>query len=457
MRLLLLFLGLTSLVLAQEQQAGVVNPAIETQEFAQRSYALYLPESYNVNQNLPLVLYLDPSGKGAAAAQRFSIGANKTNSIIVAPNFIFSQELDLGIKELQNFLSEILKKYPIDTNKVIIAGADDGALFACGAAHLVKNISGVIAINEVFIDENVLRKNGGANFVLINEVTAATFYKMKAYEDLYSFRESLKGYYEYNAASRQPEAGYLAAALTDLLMPKDASTVQQLYDSELAFGTSLYKRRKHLEAYDYVNDLKKQYKKAVDLDGQKELIKTIRASNGFKVKRLQRNEARYEEILLLEDFSYFLEEDTRDALFDNLGWWNSQMDALDVKIDSTATNEQERISTKRLKHYIQRRVEEKYELMTVSAIQQPEKLLFINILRTLVNPNNQDAFIQTIALSAKEGDENAVLFYLEELLRSGYTDMASLYTIDGTSAIRLSKAYNEIIKAYLGSSKYYNE
>ena len=148
-------------------------------------------------------------------------------------------------------------------------------------------------------------------------------------------------------------------------------------------------------------------------------------------------------------------EDVQKAYFDNLGWWNYQMDEIDAVIDSTARNRESRKAAKRLKSYVQKRVEEQYIVYSQNN-GSLEQLLFINILRTLVDPNNQEAFINIISLSAKEGDNNASLFYLEELLRSGYTNYDRLYTIEGTTALRISEDWNEIVKAYLGKSKYFD-
>jgi len=217
----------------------------------------------------------------------------------------------------------------------------------------------------------------------------------------------------------------------------------------------LHADQKNLEAYDFVSDLKKQYKKYSDLKNQKELLKKIRASTLYKLNKIQRNQARFEEQLLRQDVYFFLEDDASQAYFDNLGWWNYQMDEIDATIDSTSTNAQQKKSAKRLKGFMQSQVEEVYEHYNV-ATSSLEQLLFINILRTLVNPTNQEAIINVISLSAKEGDTNAALFYLEELLATGFTDYDSLYRIEGTTAMRISEEWNAIIKDYLGKSKYYN-
>lgn len=454
MRVLFLLIFCSVAAMAQELQKGVVIPAIQFEEST--SYALYLPTTYNPNQKYPTVFIFDEDGQGAQAAQLFSIGASLTQSIVVAPNYKMSDSLNLSVKQTADFINTIHDRYAVDVSKIILAGEGRGAIIASTNAHISEDVYGVIAINDVFIDEKILEKNGKARFVILNNDTRGKYFTLKGYEKRYSFREKLLGYYEFESEDQWPDAGYLSAALIDFL-ETDATEEQtkKYYSSELAFGNSLYKKRRHLEAFAYVSELKKQYKKKLDLKEQKELLATVRGNTTYKVSRLQRNAVAFEEQVLLEDFYYFIEEDVQKAYFDNLGWWNYQMDELDAIIDSTAQNNFERKSAQRLKSFVQQKAEEKYDLYT-QASGSLEQLLFINILRTLVRPDNQDAFLQCISLSAKEGDVNAALFYLEELLRTGYKDYETLYAIDGTTAIRISEEYNEIVKAYLGKSKFFD-
>lgn len=454
MRILFLLFFFSVATTAQELQKGVVIPAIQLD--ASTSYAIYLPTSYDASQKYPTVFVFDENGQGAQAVQRFSIGANLTQSIVAAPNYRLSDSLNVSVTQSAHLINTIHEQYAVDISKIILAGEGRGGVTASMNAHLSDDVYGVIAINNVFVDEKILEKNGKARFVILNHDTGGNYYSLQGYKKRFSFREKLLSYYEFESEDRWPDVGYLSAAMIDFLQTgATPEKTKKLYESELSFGNSLYKKRRHLEAFAYVSDLKKQYRKVVDLDDQKELLRTIRANTTYKVRRLQRNAVAYEEQILLEDFNYFIEEDVQKAYFDNLGWWNYQMNELDAIIDSTAQNKLQRKSAQRLQSFAQQKAEQKYDLYT-QANGSLEQLLFINILRTLVQPDNQDAFVQCISLSAKEGDVNAALFYLEELLRTGYRDYDKLYDIDGTTALRISEEYNEIVKAYLGKSKFFN-
>jgi len=456
MRFFLLFFFLSTTLFGQDIVPGTIVSSIALDNDQTDTYALYLPRNYDENGSYPVVFIFDETSAGDRAVQKFTIGSELTNSIIVGANFAIKDSLKTGLKKTEKLINTVYQRYAIDDTKIILAGRGDGALVASAGAYTTQKIKGVIAINDIYLDNAIFKKNSGIKLTLISGDENPNYYKLRGYQNILRSSTSFAGYYEYNGGADWPEAGFLSAAMVDILLTKTTpqEQVQTYYESDLAFGELLYKQQKHLSAFSFVQDLKKQYKGRVDIDSQKELLRTIRGNATFKVKRSRQTSVKYAEVLLAEDFQYYLNEDSKNSYFDNLGWWNFQMNDLDAKIDSTASHNQERKASIRLKGFAKTLVEDKY----TEILQKNPKiaqLLFMNVLRTLVDPTNQQAFINAVSLSAKEGDDNAALFYLEELLKSGFTDYELLYNIDGTTALRISEDWNTIIKAYLGKSKFY--
>ena len=452
----LLFI-VTAVSAQQGIRPGMVTPAVQLAPDSDLTYAIYLPSDYDASASYPAIFMFEQDGEGAKAVQQFSIAAALTKSIVVSPNSPVSDSLAIGLRQSAQFINTIYKTYAVDKTKIVLAGNGKGAMVATSSAQLNDAILGVIAINDAFIDLELLTKKNNTIYALINGDEGPNYYKMNALRNVLKVKDALAGYVLYEGYQPLPASGYLSAALTTIYLEKelDLTAAAQYLESDLAFGQLLYKQRKPLAAFSFVSRLKAKYKKKVDeLDGQKELLRTIRGSKNFKVQRSQRNNIREAEQFLAEDFSYYMEEDVNNAYFDNLGWWNFQMNELDAKIDSTAKHIQERKAAVRLKKYVQAIAEDKY-IQIKKAKPTIAQLLFVNVLRTLVNPNNADAFLQAISYSAIEGDDNAALFYLEELLKMGYKDYEALYEIEGTTALRLDQDFNLIIRAYLGKSKYY--
>lgn len=456
MRFFLLFIFFSTTLFGQDIVPGTIISSIALEDNHTDTYALYLPRGYDQNGSYSVVFIFDETNQGDRAVQQFTIGAELTNSIIVGANFAIKDSLKTGLKKSEALINSVYQRYAIDATKIILAGRGDGALIASAGAYTTQKIKGVIAVNDIYLDNTVFKKNSGIKLTLLSGDENPNYYKLRGYQNILRSSPSFAGYYEYNGGTDWPEAGFLSAAMVDILLTNTTpqEEVQKYYDSDLAFGELLYKQQKHLSAFSFVQDLKKKYKGRVATDSQKQLLRTIRGNASFKAKRSRQTSVKYAEVLLAEDFQYYLNEDSKNSYFDNLGWWSFQMNDLDAKIDSTASHDQERKASLRLKGFAKTLVEDTY---TEILQKKPkiEQLLFMNVLRTLVDPTNQQAFINAVSLSAKEGDENAAVFYLEELLKSGFKDYELLYNIDGTTALRIGEEWNAIIKAYLGKSKFY--
>jgi len=196
MRLLILILFCSFSLIAQELQKDTVISAIQLNDTTWKSYAVYLPDSYNESQ--------------------FSKGAALTQSIIVSPNYVFSDSLNVSVNESASLINTVLGRLSVRQDRIILAGKDKGALMASTNAHLSEDVYGVIAINDVFIDEKILYKNSKAGFVILNNDTGREYYKLRDINSRYSFREKLKGYYEFETEEDGwPIADYLSTALVE--------------------------------------------------------------------------------------------------------------------------------------------------------------------------------------------------------------------------------------------------
>ena len=455
MRYFYLFLFISSLAVAQSNQIkGVVVPEI-TFEGSSKTFSLFLPASYTETASYPLVVIYDELGRGASAVQQFSIGAALTESIVASPNYRINDTLSVAIDQSEEFIEKLSQTYAVNKDKIILSGYGRDGLIITSQAQDDDSIYGVIAIGNAFLDKKSLRSNESLKIALLSPDEGSQYYKLRSYSRNYGLRNNLVSYHTYEGAD-WPSAGYVAEALTAMLIDETTSDekLQSYYNSDIAFGTSMYRKQDALPAYDFVSSLKDKYKKRLDIDEQKELLNNIKRLKNYRSDRDIYTMFSYGEDLMAEEFQYNIREDMKNSYFDNLGWWSYQMDDLDIQIDSTDNAIIKRKTAVRLKRFVQSEVEAQYKILKHQET-KIEQLLFANVLRSLVNPKNQDAFIQAIILSAREGDVNATFFYLEELLKTGYTSYDALYEIPYTTAVRISKEWNEIIKAYLGKSKYY--
>lgn len=45
-------------------------------------------------------------------------------------------------------------------------------------------------------------------------------------------------------------------------------------------------------------------------------------------------------------------------------------------------------------------------------------------------------------------------YYLEEMLKNGYKDEQGVHSIEHTAILRITPEFNELVKKYLGTSRY---
>jgi hypothetical protein len=109
---------------------------------------------------------------------------------------------------------------------------------------------------------------------------------------------------------------------------------------------------------------------------------------------------------------------------------------------------------KRLKGYINAIVADNIDIVKGGNPVDEEALNFLWMLKTVIDPKDYDSYLKIISYNAKVNDTATALFYLEELLKNGYTDSDELYNLEDTAVLRISPEFNEIVKKYLKDARY---
>ena len=83
-----------------------------------------------------------------------------------------------------------------------------------------------------------------------------------------------------------------------------------------------------------------------------------------------------------------------------------------------------------------------------------EALNLLHMLKTITSPKDYNAYLEVISISSKMEDYGTALFYLEELLKNGYTDKSGLYSLEHTALFRIMPEFNEMVEKYLKGARY---
>ena len=85
---------------------------------------------------------------------------------------------------------------------------------------------------------------------------------------------------------------------------------------------------KPLEAYLKLDEIMQVYKPLIKVDSLRDSQKALRRSPSYKSQKRNRNSIMLKESFIKDEYDYALEEDIYTYNYNNLGWWNYQMEVL---------------------------------------------------------------------------------------------------------------------------------
>ena len=141
---------LTALLLA----ASLLTENVATRTDPSQTYTLVLPGSYDPAKKHPLLLILDPRGRGTVAAQIFAEAADEHGWIIVSSNGTRSDAgTEPNERALRALLPEVVQRYPVDIRRVYAAGFSGTAITAWSLGVRSNGLAGVIGVGGRLVEE----------------------------------------------------------------------------------------------------------------------------------------------------------------------------------------------------------------------------------------------------------------------------------------------------------------
>ncbi len=428
------------------------------------NFSIYLPKNFDINKSWPILFGFDSSGKTGRIAQLYKPAAEKLGYIVAVSAIKENQPAKERVEYASFFIDYIQTLFPIQKGRIYVSGIGNDAKLA-GILPVLLNdtIFGVIAIEDSF-DFNLDMKIK-KNFSYIGIVNSENYkYRMLLNIKKYLNRKAIPAdvYVYNNNKSKLPTPKYINKALTSFTlqamqkgrMPKDSIWVKNVYEEDLKQVDTYLSKKEFISAFDEVKRMQTKYRLFFDTNHLKENQKSIKQLKAYKRERRLKTQYLNKENYLRSFYFYAIDEDVQTENYENLGWWTFEASKLDTLIVKKEHYEQR--MGYRMKGYLGRLVEKyKTDQLTEVKGNNLEKKFFLYILSTIVNKKDYESYKKIISLSAQDQDNKTALFYLEKMLQNGFQDIESLYTIEGTMALKISKEYNKLIEKYLGRSKYF--
>ena len=461
----LLFLVFSmQLVFAQEIsiKKGTVVDGLQINDSISETFAIYLPTTYSNEKLWPVIFVFDPKGRGKSAAQIFSHAGQEQGYIIVATNNINSEDSLLNnLKVGTRLMARVFDLFPVDGKRIYTAGFAEGAEVASAIPAIYNNLQGVLAVGDIWINPDFVKKKTDLTILGLVDIRDFRLYKM---EETIRFLKRIghRGdLYKYDGSHEWPNSNIIFSvlgnftlqAMTKNLKARDSSLIENLYQSDLDLSIHLRRTLQFYKSYGLLEQMEDKYADFNKKNDLKARQRNLRREKVFKDQRREYNRASVKEAELKEQYIYFLNEDVLSANFENLGWWGQQISEL--KTFQQSKNRAEVEIAYRLEGLLQSQAKTTFQELN-EAKTHIDILIFTAILQTIFDKENPEGYKSIISLSARDGDYETALLYLEDLLKTGYKDLDALYNIPGTLDLKLSPGYNSLIKKYLGESRFYN-
>ena len=463
MKKIIFFLLLSLQVSAQEflVKKGVVVDDLKVSDTLDDSYALYLPTTYQNERRWPVLFVFDSEERGRAAAQLFRSTAEEQGYIVVSSNNISRQkDLEENLLTGARLMQHIAGVLPVDLKQISTVGSMAGARTANSVPLVFDNIFGTIAVGDHWINFEML--DDRKNFVFIGIVGDEQFADagIKNTAGALSHLRFPSQVYTYSGDEEWPKPEIVSTAVGSLtleamrrkLQPVDVGLIEKLYQQDISRVNQYMSNNQLLNADALLEIMEEKYKSFISLSEIRGKQDQLARSRNYTQQKREQQVISEKEARLMDDFVYYLEEDIRTANFENLGWWNYQKNQLD---SLAQRNNAEAKMALRLKDFINEYVWVKRRDLKKNRTPLESKLV-ANMIQTIFDPHAYEAYRNIISLSAQDNDFPTAYFYLEEMLKHGYTNVDNLYNIEGTLGLRLTPEYNQIVENYLGTSKFYD-
>jgi hypothetical protein len=460
--LFLLFL-LPAMLLAQNVNLvkGAITENIVVNDSLKESFAVYLPSSFDVSKNWPMVFVFDMQGKGKQALSMFRTAAEQEGYVLATSNNTNDTlSLSKNILIANRFFNAAYDLLPLQKEHTYTAGFSDAARFASIIPNFVKGIKGVISCGAAVGSLDILSTKNPFYFVGIVGREDYNFLDMletRKTLDRLKFPNQLL---LFDGGHEWPSSDLIASALNILTLSamakgevlKDEQKMVNSYQESLTAANSLFSDQKPLLAEHKLSEMIRIYGPWIELDSLKDIRKQLRRTSSFKSNRRNQNAVFLKESFTKEDYVYYLEEDVMTYNYNNLGWWNYQMGELDKLAESPSVYNKQ--MSHRLRGYLNALIEDTIDLIAAEKVLDMEALTFLYMLKTVTEPENFTYYLNVISNSAKVEDYGTSLFYLEELLKRGYKNKEELYAVEHTALLRISPEFNALVEKYLESSRY---
>ena len=444
---------------------GVVVDTLKVQDSISETFSIYIPQDFKNGETWPVLVIFDPQGRGRLTAQLFRSIAEEQGYIIAASNEVLNKTpLQTNLQVANRLITRLLISIPVNPKLVYAGGLQEGGQLASATPLIYQDVRGVLAVGDAWVNPELTDKMkpfffsavaGDEDEDLFRQQAFVNFYKGKKFPTEMNYFDGTNKEWPDTFVLNNAVSAFSLDAMAKGLREKDQVFVQRLFEKELKSAEMLRRQRNYIKAYEKLEQMQDKYSLfEVNTDELNDRMKSLSRNKAYRQQRRDFRKAENLEAEKQEEYRYLMEMDIISANFENIGWWEYQMEELQKL--SEEGNLAEKKVYNRLQDFLKKLSRSHFNNIMESQAGIDTKI-FVSVLRTALDKEDPEAYLKIISLAGHDGDHQTALMYLEDLLKTGYDDMDALYDIEGILDLKLSKEYNDLIRKYLGESKYYKQ
>ena len=443
-----LLLFATSLAAAEP---GTLTRSVVTRADPKQTYALYLPSTYDGVKKHPVLLVMDPSANGPAAAEIFRPAAEEYGWIILSSNGTVSGSGDETNELAVRALIPELNYYPVAPGRVYAAGFSGTAILAWQIGINTGILHGVIGVGGRNIRELPPAQFSFAHYGFAGD---ADFNNrdMREVDALLEQAGKVHRHEEFSGEHRwiTPELAVDAVgwmelvAMKDGRRPKDEALIAKLHARDAAAAAALETAGKKLEA------MRRYRAIAATFDSAEARAAAARLEKDPAVIRDRKEEAKWDEFE--RNFHKHVLGNVR-ALFarireDDLGQTQARLSrelrVSELKRRATRPG-YEGLTGRRLLNVIYGQTA--FRLINDLFAQREYSLAAITAgVATEIHPERWASWYNHAAALARAGNAKASLASLEKAVGVGFRNGKQLAADEDFASLRGSEGYEALLK-----------
>lgn len=431
----------SGIIVKENFPKGQIIEQVVCKSDASQSYAMYLPKSYDMKKEFPVIYAFDAHGTGKLPVSNYQELAEQYGFIIIGSNNSQNGQAWEQSQQIASVLfADAESRLAINKKRVYVMGFSGGARIANGLTITNGAINGVICCGAANPAKNSVSPRNNYTFFGIAGDADFNYTEMKRYDMVELAGNKVKhamisfdGKHEWPPVTAMEDAflWLQVCAMREGTLAKDNALIAARLKTATAQLQQLLKDNKQYEAYELCKKTINYYEVLDPLTFFFETLKKLQTSPEVD-KQMKANEALWnKEDKLKQAYVNALQTENYD-------WWLKDINALNQKI-KTGRDKNEVVIQKRILSFLSLAC----YMQTVGQIKQnniPAAEHYCKLYK-LVDPTNTEADYLMAEIKVKQGDNAAALKALEQSVKNGFADKKRLEADSVFNALKNDAAF----------------